>query len=82
MTPEQTAREQIDTQLGRCGWTVQTKDKINLSASHGVAVCKLSFANGEPDYILFVAGNLQRATRLSQSILQKAFTENSHAEEN
>jgi hypothetical protein len=26
MTPEQTAREQIDAQLGRCGWTVQTKD--------------------------------------------------------
>jgi len=56
MTPEQTAREQIDAQLGRCGWTVQTKDKINLSASRGVAVCELSFAHGEPDYTLFVDG--------------------------
>jgi hypothetical protein len=36
MTPEQTAREQMDAQLGRCGWTVQTRDKIKLSASPGV----------------------------------------------
>jgi type I restriction enzyme R subunit len=35
---------------------VQTKDKINLSASRGVAVCELSFATGEPDYTLFVDG--------------------------
>lgn len=35
---------------------MQTKDKINLSASRGVAVCELSFATGEPDYTLFVDG--------------------------
>jgi hypothetical protein len=29
---------------------VQSKDKINLSASRVVAVCELSFATGEPDY--------------------------------
>lgn len=56
MTPEQKAREQIDAQLARCGWVVQTKDKINLSASRGVAVCELSFKTGEPDYTLFVDG--------------------------
>ena len=40
--------------LTASGWTVQTKDRINLSASRGVAVCELSFATGEPDYTLFV----------------------------
>ena len=33
-----------------------TKDKINLSAARGVAICELSFATGEPDYTLFVDG--------------------------
>ena len=32
------------------------RDKINLSAALGVAVCELSFATGEPDYTLFVDG--------------------------
>src|ERR1035438_7888425 len=54
MTPEELAREKIDAMLTASGWTVQTKDKINLSASRGVAVCELSFATGEPDYTLFV----------------------------
>jgi len=54
MTPEEKARGQIDAQLAASGWAVQTKDKINLSAARGVAVCELSFATGEPDYTLFV----------------------------
>ena len=53
MTPEEKAREEIDAMLRASGWTVQTKDKLNLSASRGVAVCELSFATGEPDYTLF-----------------------------
>ena len=55
-TPEQLARQKIDTQLVACGWVVQDKNVINLSASRGVAVCELSFATGEPDYTLFVDG--------------------------
>jgi type I restriction enzyme R subunit len=54
MTSEELAREKIDAMLIASGWAVQTKDKINLSASRGVAVCELSFATGEPDYTLFV----------------------------
>jgi hypothetical protein len=50
MTPEEKAREKIDAMLTASGWAVQTKDRINLSASRGVAVCELSFATGEPDY--------------------------------
>ena len=55
-TPEQLARQKIDAQLVACGWVVQDKNVINLSASRGVAVCELSFATGEPDYTLFVDG--------------------------
>ena len=54
MTPEEKARQQIDAQLTASGWAVQTKDKINLSAARGVAVCELSFVTGEPDCTLFV----------------------------
>jgi type I restriction enzyme R subunit len=56
MAPEEKSRQQIDAQLERCGWIVQTRDRINLSAARGVAVCELSFASGEPDYTLFVDG--------------------------
>lgn len=56
MTPEERAREAIDRQLIACGWVVQAKDKINLSASRGVAICELSFSTGEPDYTLFADG--------------------------
>jgi len=55
-TPEQFARQQIDDQLVACGWIVQEKSAINLSAGRGVAICELSFATGEPDYTLFVDG--------------------------
>jgi len=54
--PEQLARQQIDQQLSACGWDVQLKDQINLSAQRGVAIHELSFGTGEPDYTLFVDG--------------------------
>ena len=41
--PEERARETVDAMLSASGWVVQTKDKINLSASRGVAICELSF---------------------------------------
>ena len=56
MTPEEKARQQIDTVLSRCGWTVQDKAQMNLHAAKGVALCELSFKSGEPDYTLFVDG--------------------------
>ena len=56
MTPEEKSREEIDAQLAASGWVVQTKDRINLAATRGVAICELSFATGEPDYTLFVDG--------------------------
>ena len=56
MTPEEKARQQIDAMLKASGWEVQSKDAVNLSASHGVAIRELSFKTGEPDYTLFVDG--------------------------
>ncbi len=53
-TPEQRARKAIDALLERCGWVVQDKNSVNLSAARGVAVSELSFPTGEPDYTLFV----------------------------
>ena len=55
-TPEQLARQNIDALLGRCGWVVQDKNAVNLSAGRGIAVSELSFKTGEPDYTLFVDG--------------------------
>jgi len=56
MTPEEKARQQIDAMLSASGWTVQTKDQLNLSAARGVVLCELAVTAGEPDYTLFVDG--------------------------
>lgn len=52
--PEQLARDRIDAALRQCGWTIQDKKKINLSASLGVAVREYQTDTGPADYILFV----------------------------
>lgn len=52
--PEQLARDQIDKQLIACGWVIQHKSKINLSASLGVAVQEYQTDIGPADYVLFV----------------------------
>lgn len=54
--PEQLAREEIDALLKPCGWDVQNKNAVNLTASRGVAVRELTFKTGAPDYTLFVDG--------------------------
>jgi len=33
MTPEEKARQKVDTLLSAAGWVVQTKETINLSAA-------------------------------------------------
>jgi type I restriction enzyme, R subunit len=52
--PEQIARDNIDKQLLACGWIVQDKSKINLSASLGIAVREYQTDIGPADYVLFV----------------------------
>lgn len=57
-TPEDIAREQIDTLLEKCGWLVQDMSCVNLSAAPGIAVIELPFDTGEPDYTLFADGKV------------------------
>jgi len=52
--PEQLARDEIDRQLIACGWVIQDKNTINLSASLGVAVREYQTDVGLADYVLFV----------------------------
>ncbi len=52
--PEQLARDEIDRQLLACGWVVQHKKEINLSASQGVAVREYQTDIGPADYVLFI----------------------------
>lgn len=55
--PEQIARDQIDSALQRCGWTIQDKTRIDLNASLGVAIREYQTDIGPADYVLFVEGN-------------------------
>jgi len=54
LTPEQEARETIDDLLDAAGWSVQSRDQANLSASRGVAVAEFPLETGFADYVLFV----------------------------
>jgi type I restriction enzyme R subunit len=56
-SPEELAREKIDALLQQCGWVLQKRSTINLSASRGVAIRKaLLKERDEVDYLLFVDG--------------------------
>ena len=52
--PEQIARDDIDRQLIDCGWIIQNKKQIDLSAGLGVAVTEYQTEIGPADYVLFV----------------------------
>ncbi len=52
--PEQISRDKIDKMLSAAGWEIQSKDKIDLSASKGVAVREYQTDAGFADYALFV----------------------------
>lgn len=56
MTPEAKARQTIDKKLEQAGWAVQDMNKLNLSASLGVAVREFPTSTGPVDYALFVDG--------------------------
>ncbi len=58
-TPEQIARDNIDRQLSDCGWIIQNKKQINLTAGLGVAVREYQTDIGPADYVLFVAGRIR-----------------------
>ncbi len=55
MKPEEKARLGIDRQLVACGWAIQDRSSLNLSAARGVAVRAVSMkrGHGETDYLLY-----------------------------
>ncbi len=58
LTPEAKARLKIDVMLAAAGWAVQDADRVNLSASRGIAVREfvLEPPHGKVDYLLYVDG--------------------------
>src|SRR5438477_5265377 len=56
-SPEELAREKIDKLLAECGWIIQNRSTINLSASRGIAIHEALLKDrDEVDYLLFVDG--------------------------
>src|SRR5213082_2622482 len=56
-SPEEFARQKVDKLLADCGWVLQNRTTINLSASRGVAIREaLLQRRDEVDYLLFVDG--------------------------
>ncbi|NIA10283.1 MAG: hypothetical protein GWP10_11300 [Nitrospiraceae bacterium] len=53
LTPEQKARKKIDKMLELSGWSVQNRDKIDFSASLGIAAREYPTEVGPADYVLF-----------------------------
>lgn len=58
MFPEELARQQIDRQLIECGWLVQDRRAMSITAGLGVAVREVTLGTGEADYLLFVDGKV------------------------
>ena len=52
--PEDQSRAAIDAKLEVCGWIIQNRREINLSAGTGVAVREFATTTGPVDYALFV----------------------------
>src|SRR5438034_3966053 len=60
-SPEELAREKIDKLLTECGWIIQNRSAINLSAGRGIAIREALLKNrDEADYLLFVDGKAIR----------------------
>jgi type I restriction enzyme R subunit len=56
-SPEELAREKIDKILADCGWIIQNRNTINLSAGAGFAIREALLKDrDEVDYLLFVDG--------------------------
>src|SRR5437667_12663817 len=53
---EDRAREKIDALLQQCGWILQNRSAINLSAGRGIAIREGLLKGGEADYLLFGDG--------------------------
>jgi type I restriction enzyme R subunit len=50
-SPEEVARQNIDMLLNACGWIIQKRSEINLSAGRGIAADKLQLLRQECDQL-------------------------------
>src|SRR5437016_1160331 len=69
-TPEELAHEKIDKLLTECGWIIQNRSTINLSAGRGIAVREALLKGGdEADYLLVCRwqGNRHRRSKAGRS---------------
>jgi type I restriction enzyme, R subunit len=57
-TPEEQARETIDTLLTQAGWIIQDTNQVNLSAGRGVVIRNfpLEQGHGFADYLFYIDG--------------------------
>ena len=53
-TPEELARQQIDSLLIRCGWIIQNYKQLDLSAARGIAIREVRLNEGRCDYLLLI----------------------------
>jgi hypothetical protein len=56
VTPEELAPQDIDRLLAQCGWQVQSRNEMSISAALRVAVREFVMLTGEADYLLYAAG--------------------------
>jgi type I site-specific restriction endonuclease len=57
LTLEELARRKIDNLLKDCGWIIQERSEINLSAARGIAISEGLLKGGDDvDHLLFVEG--------------------------
>jgi type I restriction enzyme R subunit len=68
-SPEELAREKIDALLQQCGWLLQNRSTINLSASRGVAIREALLKDrDEVDYLLFVDGKAIGTVEIAEDL--------------
>jgi type I site-specific restriction endonuclease len=58
VAPEAKARERIDRALQQCGWLVQDRLELNISAGPGITVRESATEVGEADYLLYAHGKV------------------------
>ena len=75
MTPEEKARCVIDNNLRQSGWIIQDLNRLNLSASLGVAVREFPTSTGEVDYALFVDGRPVGVVEAKRSEVGQSITD-------
>ena len=74
MTPEQRARQIIDTKLEQSGWIIQNFRDLNISAGAGIAVREFPTSTGPVDYALFVDGKPVGVIEAKKSTLGENIT--------